>query len=238
MRRDDLPACAGDEVLHDERQQRSGVFFELRERLSHLPMSTARATISVVIAAGVAAAMVTNACMVSRPSDNLKCGGPSDCTGNRFCENGYCVVDYELCPRQCTACDITASPPICTIDLSGDPDDSVSCPSDMHCDITCHDRDSCGSISCTNGGASCNIACLSHNACGNVTCGAGACNVMCTDTTACGTVNCTNSCACDVTCAQGDCGTLSCPKVGSGYCTTSGSNNQPCTSAISGCSHC
>jgi hypothetical protein len=178
-----------------------------------------------------------NACTIDRASDKLKCSVQSDCTGNRVCENGYCVVDYDVCPKQCDACDITANPPVCTIDVAGNSGDSVTCPSDMQCNITCHDRSSCGTINCGNGSA-CTISCLAHDACGTINCSDGPCAVTCSDTTACGVVNCANSCACDVTCGAGNCGTLNCPKVGSAFCTTSGNNNQPCVSAISGCSHC
>jgi hypothetical protein len=209
----------------------------------------------------ILAIAVGGACLVSNRSDKLACSSQADCAIPRVCEGGYCVIDDNACPSQCNGgCDLTASPPTCTINGAGG--DSVTCPSGHHCDITCSGG-ACNNISCT-GAASCTIMCTDGNACNNITCGTADCLITCSASGACNdvtcgvasggarsgrcrvtcatggcdNVTCTSACDCIVDgCGSGDCGILACPKAtGNTYCTGTGTNGDPCIDTTSGCS--
>jgi hypothetical protein len=201
-------------------------------------------------------------CLVNNRSDKLRCSTQADCESSRVCEGGYCVVDDNACPSDCNGgCDLTRTPPTCTITGAGG--DNVKCPQGDHCDITCSDT-ACGNVNCTDaasctinctgtsaceditcGSADCLITCAGTSACGDVTCGNqssgtkdGRCRVSCTGTAGCGDVTCTNACDCVIDGCTGssDCGALACPRSQGLYCTPSGANGEPCTDTNSGCS--
>jgi len=204
---------------------------------------------------------VGGACLVSTRSDGLACTSQADCAAPRLCEGGYCVVDENACPAECNGgCDLTASPPTCTINGSGG--DDYTCPPGHHCDITCtgdacHDINCAGATSCTImctgdtachdiicGTADCVITCSAATACHDITCGnlstgtkAGRCRTTCA-TGGCNDITCTNACDCVIDgCSGGDCGILACPKAtGNTYCTGTGANGDPCIDTTSGCS--
>lgn len=201
-------------------------------------------------------------CLVNTRSGALACATQADCDAPRVCEGGYCVIDQNACPSDCTGgCDVTASPPTCVVNGAGG--DSVTCPAGYHCDIICT-TGACGNVDCTDaasctiqcagtsacqdvtcGTADCEITCAGTDACTDVTCGSqtgnkqGRCHVSCSGTSGCGDVTCTSACDCVIDGCTGssDCGALACPRAaGNTYCTESGSNGVPCIDTKSGCS--
>jgi hypothetical protein len=202
-------------------------------------------------------------CLVNNRSDKLACATQADCASPRVCEGGYCVVDENACPSDCTGgCDLSKNPPVCTVTGTGG--DNFHCPAGHHCDITCTDT-ACDNINCTDavsctihctgtsacnniscGSADCDVTCAGTSACSDVTCGnqssggnVGRCRVSCTGVSGCGDVTCTDACDCVIEGCTGssDCGSLACPRAsGNTYCTPSGGNGEACIDTNSGCS--
>lgn len=178
-------------------------------------------------------------CSVDRRSSSYRCDVPSDCSGGRVCQQGWCVVAAGVdaavppaCPAVCTSC-VGGT---CVIDCQNAQDcpDTVVCPPDLNCDVTCTGNQRCADGVDCSAALDCSIACDGIGACaGGVTCGSGACDVNCTGQGAClSGVDCSASCACDTDCGSDvGCGTPSCPG-GGGQCERSGE----CSSA--GCDFC
>jgi hypothetical protein len=252
MRRDDLSDARQSHLQLEWRVFRHRVP-ELRDDVSMKPH-----VLGLILSIAVA-----GACLVNNRSDKLACKTQADCQAPRVCEAGYCVVDENACPPQCNGgCDLTASPPTCTITGSGG--DSITCPAGHHCDISCTGN-ACDNITCT-GAVSCTVMCTGNSACNNITCGAADCLITCNGTSACNdvtcgvasgggrsgrcrvtclgsdggcnNVTCTDACDCVLDgCANGTCGALSCPRAsGNTYCTGTGANGVPCIDTTSGCS--
>jgi hypothetical protein len=160
--------------------------------------------------------VVAAGCSVSHRSGDFACKTTADCSRDRTCVEGLCVVsavdagakadgppigDAAVCPSQCTSCNVATKS--CTIDcaLSGNAcNQAITCPAGWDCIIGCSTNGSCrNGINCQNS-KSCTITCGAAQSCRNVSCGAGPCNIDCAGNGSCRDVSCGASCACDVTC--------------------------------------
>ncbi len=197
----------------------------------------ARGCLGLVAAALMLASL--GGCGVDRRSSAYRCDNQSDCSGERVCQQGWCVVAGTPdaapppgCPEVCGVCVSGA----CVIEcLDGqDCPDEIVCPPGMDCNVTCEGTQSCtGGVDCSQAG-DCTVDCDGAGACsGGVICGAGQCNVECAGLGACSQgIDCSASCACDTDCDSTlGCGALSCPGD-MGQCERNGD----CNSA--GCSTC
>jgi hypothetical protein len=199
---------------------------------------------------------IASSCSITHKSDALACTKQSDCAGGRQCINGYCVVsgeidapapppdgmkiiDADLCPAQCTKCEMSTM--TCTIDCAGGGgcDATVTCPAGWNCNILCDVGNSCrAGVDCTQG-ASCDITCSGTSSCRGVVCGLGRCDVTCSGASSCRGVDCSESCACDVACS----GPQSCANgaitCAHGFECRGGSTTiLGCTSMPNGCDTC
>lgn len=187
------------------------------------------APVAMLVAIAIA---VSASCLVDRVTSDYACEGQSDCTADRICDSGYCVV--PVCPSECSSCSVAER--TCQITCNNaNRCGAVTCPDGYDCTISCTATGACDSVNCRNGTA-CDITCSSNNACGNITCGTGACDVKCTTPNACDAVACGESCACDVTCADGNCGGTTCPAADT--CTVDGTPATVCESSVGGCNTC
>ena len=176
-------------------------------------------------------------CGVDRRSSVYRCDNQSDCSGERVCQQGWCVVPGIVdagpppgCPAVCAAC-VSGT---CVIECEDAQDclGEIQCPPGLDCDVTCVGDQRCaGGVDCSQAD-DCTVDCDGTGACGGgVICGTGACSVECGGLGAClGGIDCSASCACDTDCEIG-CGELSCPG-GAGQCERNGE----CSSA--GCNSC
>ena len=178
-------------------------------------------------------------CTVDQRSSSYRCDDPSDCSGGRVCQQGWCVVagtpdagTPSGCPASCESC-IAGT---CVIECEDAQDcaDRVECPPGLDCDVTCT-----GSMRCSLGvdcsrADDCTVVCDGLGACaGGVICGTGECDVDCSGLGSCTQgIDCSGSCACDTECSnESGCGPRVCPGDG-GACERSGE----CNSA--GCNFC
>ena len=159
--------------------------------------------------------LVIVACTVNRPSEGFTCATDADCTDNRKCDSGYCVM--QNCPADCTSCSEAAKT----------------------CIMECSTASSCGSVTCPNGWT-CAINCIGAGACTDVSCAGGSkCSINCSGNGACNNISCKDACKCDLQCANGACDTITCPTASGGEkCTTDGSGGSPCLSSPAGCTKC
>lgn len=196
---------------------------------------------------GTIAGALLWSCSVNRVSDDLKCDSNADCSLDRVCVSGYCVVgqnplldarpaDAAVCPAICGgACDFQTS--TCTITGTGS--GNITCPTNWNCVINCGTQGACGTISCT-AAASCDIHCTTGSACLGITCQTKDCDVECVGDKACGSISCTSG-RCRTDCSGGSaaCGTLNC---GTGECSAtcvgSGSGSDSACSAINCANSC
>lgn len=202
-----------------------------------MSMIAVRARCGVAVVALVLASLA--GCSVDRRSSGYRCDTPSDCSGGRVCQQGWCVVasapdagSGPPCPAACDSC-VAGT---CVIECKNAQDcpDRIVCPAGLDCDVTCMGNQRCSQgVSCSASG-DCTVVCDGVGACaGGVTCGSGECDVDCSGTGSCGQgIDCSASCSCDTDCDDAaGCGTLMCPGDG-GECERSGE----CSSA--GCNFC
>ena len=182
---------------------------------------------------GTALAALLWSCSVHRVSDNFTCETSADCTADRVCTQGFCVIgqnplvdagpsDAAVCPSICgDTCNFQTRS--CTIVGSGG--DDITCPSGWNCNIRCETSGACGAISCTSA-LSCDVDCTADNACLAITCNTRDCDVTCVGVNACGNIGCTTG-DCTASCSGGNgsaaCGTISCT-TGDCDATCAGSN--------------
>jgi hypothetical protein len=132
--------------------------------------------------------------------------------------------------------------------------DSVTCPDDVPCDVTCGLEACAAGVDCGNA-TTCTIHCAVAGACsGAIACGAATvCTVACSGSASCGgpigcgpgrcaidcsgigscaaQIDCSGSCGCDVACMLTSCGDMvTCPDG----CAA----GRDCTSAAAGCDAC
>ncbi len=175
---------------------------------------------------------VASSCLIDRRTSDFECDDMTDCTSDRTCVDGFCIID-DSCPPGCDNCDrdnLTCNANCNSPNECG----AFVCPMGFDCTIHCSASDACSSIDCSQA-TDCDITCDKPSACGNIDCGTGDCKVECNGTNACGAVDCSNSCECDVDCNSGDCGSFACPTTGAD-CTDG--NNDGCDHTQSGCSTC
>ena len=162
--------------------------------------------------------VIFTACSVHHASDSFACTSSTECSSDRTCSEGFCVVKGTVgidapvghpdapgadasnsCPAGCTSCNVGQK--TCTIDCTlTSCANLVTCPAGYHCDIQCKGDGACrNGVNCT-AAASCNVQCPGTNSCRAVQCGPGPCDVNCTGLGSCRGVACGTSCACDVTC--------------------------------------
>lgn len=168
------------------------------------------------LAGAALSVLVIVACTVNRPSDSYTCATDTDCTDNRHCSSGYCVI--QNCPSDCTTCNETAKT----------------------CTMECSNADSCGNVNCPTGWT-CTINCIGDGACNDVSCAGGSkCSINCSGAGACADISCRDACKCDLQCASGACAAISCPTgaTPNDKCTTDGSIGSPCLSSPAGCTKC
>ena len=94
-----------------------------------------------------ALALVLAACSINHVSEELACTVQADCTGGRNCVNNFCVTaSGSGCPDQCVTCDTTAKS--CTLDGSGQGNNTLTCPNGFDCTVTCTGR--CRRVDCSD----------------------------------------------------------------------------------------
>jgi hypothetical protein len=187
-------------------------------------------------------------CSVNHRSGDFACQIQSDCSKDRTCIDGFCVLaadagidtppplpDAAVCPTTCTSCNPLQK--TCTIDCTiaaGNCKQLVTCPTGWSCNVLCSRADACSNgVICPNGTA-CTITCSGLRSCKGISCGTGRCNVDCGGTNSCQDVRCGLSCGCDVTChINSTCSNLAC-RAG----CTSASQFGGCTSLTAGCNTC
>jgi hypothetical protein len=200
-----------------------------------------KAAVLVVLAAAGLAALSVASCSVHRVSDGYVCdpsGDGHECTGGRFCVQGYCVESGTSsgCPSPCTSCDSDHS---CRIECTpGKPCGNVQCPAGFDCRIRCNNAGACGTVDCAQA-RSCDIECSGSESCGNINCGMHECTIDCSGALACPEIDCAASCSCDVSCTNpAACPDLACRMGSVGPCTQDGSTGTPCDSTRAGCDVC
>lgn len=172
-------------------------------------------------ATALAIAALAAACSINHRSGDFTCQTQADCSSNRVCVEGFCVLatldggtpgtandapspggDAAItgCPAQCSSCNLTQK--TCAVNCTLVPalcKQAVTCPAGWSCDIVCAGDNACSSVDCT-AGTSCTITCSGQASCQSVDCGASACNVVCQGRDSCRGIDCQSSCACDVNC--------------------------------------
>lgn len=167
-------------------------------------------SLALAAALGVIGALASS-CLVDRRTRDLACDDQNDCTDDRICDSGFCVL--PTCPSQCDFCDLEQE--MCTINCD-DPNEcgNVTCPAGFECNINCRASNACDNVDCS-AARDCDIECDGSSACGNIDCGTGRCDVFCDGSSACGVIECSQACDCDAQC-NGDCDGSSCPTPTSG----------------------
>jgi hypothetical protein len=157
---------------------------------------------------------VLASCSINHRSEQYACQVNDDCSGNRVCDNGFCIVAGSIdaakppsdartdmnCPAPCTTCNLTQK--TCTINCQSTncTNNVITCPTGYRCDILCNVDNACrDGINCKMS-AACNVDCTGKSSCEKVQCGPGPCDINCSGVSSCKDVSCANSCACDVTC--------------------------------------
>lgn len=211
------------------------------------------------IVAALALAVVAGSasgCTIDKRSAAFACTIDDDCSSDRRCDDGFCVIgvrgfidagpddpidgpqadpdapppDAFVCPGGCTSC---LQDNTCVIDCSaaGACATPIVCPANLPCLVLCMGDNSCNTtIDCT-AADSCDVDCDGLAACtGEVTCAPnGACDVHCGLDNACaGGIDCTGVTSCTVGC------------VGTGSCSgvTDCAANRPCDVTCSGNNSC
>jgi hypothetical protein len=179
--------------------------------------------------------LVFAACSINHRSADFLCEKQSDCSSDRTCSQGVCVLNGNpmddgpivppdapefRCPAQCTSC--VEGTKTCRVDCglpSGAAicNQAITCPTGFNCVILCSRNAVNGNpqcqqkIDCENS-KSCEITCSGSNTCKQIVCGEAPCDVTCSGFGSCGSVDCDASCQCDVDCGfNASCQNVSCP---------------------------